>query len=406
MNNSDAATSVVERFGEIPLTIEEATIWLQTHGFAIGVAALWTLIALSAATALYLALIFALDRTVVLLKRRAEKRRGWRHFLATVLANTSRLFYLALAVVLAAAIVGVSSPFVSAMVGATLVVQAGLWLGSFLREAVGYYAERKAGDRSSLTNALSLIQVLINAAVWSIVALVLLSNLGVDVTALVAGLGIGGIAVGLAAQGIFADLFASLSIVLDRPFVRGDFIIFGEHMGTIERIGIKSTRVRALSGEQIVISNANLLQATIRNYQLLYERRVVFSIAVNYGTPIELVRRIPGMLREAVLTPQRTRPERAHLKEFGESALIFEVVYFVLDADYNVFMDVQQEINLTIMQAFEAHGVEFAFPTRTVLLENLGALRPALLRHGHAEPIVKATSRLRPVEGRQSTTEG
>jgi small-conductance mechanosensitive channel len=275
-----------------------------------------------------------------------------------------------LALALAAAILGLSSQWWRAVVGATLIVQAGLWLGSFLREIVARYAEERTTDRSTLANAMGLVQILISVAVWSIVVLVLLSNLGVDVTALVAGLGIGGIAIGLAAQGIFADLFASLSIILDRPFVRGDFVIFGDYMGTIERIGIKSTRIRSLSGEQIVISNANLLQATIRNYQLLYERRVVFGVGVIYKTPVEKARMIPQILREAVERAPKTRFDRAHLKEFAESALTYEVVYFVLDPDYNAYMDVQQAINFAIMSAFESQGIDFAFPTRTVVLEH------------------------------------
>jgi small-conductance mechanosensitive channel len=273
-----------------------------------------------------------------------------------------------LAVAVAAAILGLSPEWWRAVVGATLIVQAGLWLASFLREVVARYAEERTTDRSTLSNAMGLVQVLISVAVWSIVALVLLSNLGVDVTALVAGLGIGGIAMGLAAQGIFADLFASLSIILDRPFMRGDFVVFGDYMGKIERIGIKSTRIRSLSGEQIVISNANLLQATIRNYQLLYERRIAFTISVAHGTPAEKARMIPAIMREAVERAPNTRFDRAHLKELAESALIYEVVYFVLDPDYNAYMDIQQAINFAIMDTFAAQDIDFAFPPRTVVL--------------------------------------
>jgi small-conductance mechanosensitive channel len=255
-------------------------------------------------------------------------------------------------------------------------VQVGLWLGSFLREFVARYAERKTTDRSALANAMSVVQIFINVAVWSIVALVLLSNMGMDVTALVAGLGVGGIAIGLAAQSIFADLFASLSIILDRPFMRGDFIVFGEHMGTIERIGIKSTRIRSLSGEQIVVSNANLLQATIRNYQLLYERRIQFRLNVSYRTPVDKVAEIPGIVRDAITARSKTRFDRGHLKEFGDAALVFEFVYFVLDPDYNVYMDVHQEINLAVLRAFEANDIDFAFPQPSVIVNQPQPTQP------------------------------
>lgn len=332
----------------------------------------WSLLAalsLIAALALYLALR-ALRSWLARRLSRNHSNSSWRRVLARVVDSTSHLFFFAIAGVLAVAIMGLSPNATSAFLGATLIVQCGLWAGAFLRELLARYAESRADDRGTLANALSLVRHFINLAVGSIVVLVLLSNLGIDVTALMAGLGIGGIAIGLAAQGIFADLFASLSIILDRPFVRGDFIIFGEHMGTIERIGIKSTRVRSLSGEQIVVSNANLLQATIRNYQLLYERRIVFSIGVTYRTPVTLVRAIPAILEAVVQSAPSTRFDRAHFKSFEPSALNFEVVYYVLDPDYNVYMDVQQHINHSIMKAFSERDIEFAFPTQTIYVES------------------------------------
>ncbi len=361
---------VGQMFAEMPLTVEGASAWLTANWADVLVGLVWVGIALAAAALLYFVLASVRDRLVKLLSRNDERRAAWRSILATILANTWRLSFVVLAAALAAAILGLSSEWLRAIVGATLIVQVGLWLGSFLREIVGQYAEQRATDRSAVANAMSVVRILINVGVWSVVALVLLANLGIDITALVAGLGIGGIAIGLAAQTIFADLFASLSIILDRPFVRGDFIIFGEHMGTIERIGIKTTRIRSLSGEQIVVSNANLLQATIRNYQLLRERRVLFSLGVVYRTPVDQVEEIPQIIRAAIAGSDKTRFDRCHFKAFGDSSLNFETVYYVLDADYNVFMDVQHGINLAIMREFEARKIDFAFPTRTVVLES------------------------------------
>jgi len=378
--------------------ITGAALWIDGNWPTLLVWVIWIAAAVTAAFALYVLLTRARN-TVVSRLGGAGNVAPWRQVLASVVDSTSRLFFVALAAALAAAILGLASSWLTAIVGAILIIQFGLWAGAFLREALARYAETRAGDRGTIANALSLMKVLINVAVWSVVALVLLSNLGIDVTALVAGLGIGGIAIGLAAQGIFADLFASLSIILDRPFVRGDFVIFGDHMGTIERIGIKSTRIRSLSGEQIVVSNANLLQTTIRNYQLLYERRVVFTLDVSYRTPVEVVQEIPALLEGAVRAARSTRFDRAHFKGFGASALTFEVAFYVLSSDYNVYMDVQQHINLTIMRGFAERDIEFAFPTRTVFFHD-GDVHRTTRHHGsgtEGRQVVRSTDRA-PVE--------
>jgi small-conductance mechanosensitive channel len=363
-----APSDPVNVLADMPLSFSGASAWLQSHWPDVLTALMWIVVALAAGAAIYFGLKLVRDRLVAALRNDKGRASVWRSVAASVVANTWRVSFFVLSASVAAAIMGLSPTWWRAVVGATLVVQIGLWLGSFLREFVARYAERKTTDRSALANAMSLVQIFINVAVWSIVALVLLSNLGVDVTALVAGLGVGGIAIGLAAQSIFADLFASLSIVLDRPFMRGDFIVFGEHMGTIERIGIKSTRIRSLSGEQIVVSNANLLQATIRNYQLLYERRIEFRLNVSYRTPVDKLAQIPGLVRAAVAARGKTRFDRGHLKSFGDQALIFEFVYFVLDPDYNVYMDVHQEINLAILRALETNDIDLAFPQPSVIV--------------------------------------
>jgi small-conductance mechanosensitive channel len=186
----------------------------------------------------------------------------------------------------------------------------------------------------------------------------------------VAGLGVGGIAVALAAQNILGDLFASLSIVLDRPFVLGDFLIVDDLMGSVEEIGLKTTRVRSLSGEQLVFSNTDLLNSRIRNYGRMFERRVVFQLGVTYQTPREQLQAIPGMVRDAVEAHgDRVRFDRAHFAKYGDFALSFEIVYYVLGPDYNEYMDIQQAINLDIHQRFEDAGIAFAYPTQTLFLE-------------------------------------
>jgi small-conductance mechanosensitive channel len=224
-----------------------------------------------------------------------------------------------------------------------------------------------ATDRA-VAGSLGVIAFIARVAIWSFVLLVALDNIGVDVTALVAGLGIGGIAVALAAQNILGDLFASLSITFDKPFMVGDFLILDDYMGSVEAIGVKSTRLRSLSGEQLVLSNADLLKSRLRNYGRMMERRVVMTHNVTYDTPLQLLREIPGIIREAIEAQGDTRFDRAHFAKHGAASLDFESVYYVLSADYNRYMDIQQAINLQIHERFADRAIEFAYPTQTLIL--------------------------------------
>jgi small-conductance mechanosensitive channel len=192
---------------------------------------------------------------------------------------------------------------------------------------------------------------------------------GVQVDTLIASLGIGGIAVALALQNILGDLFASLSITLDKPFVIGDFIIVDELMGEVERIGLKSTRLRSLSGEQLVFANADLLSSRIRNFKHMERRRASFKLGVTYATPPEKLARIPSLVQEIIQAQAQVTLDRVHFKEMGEFALIFEIVYYMEMPDYKLYMDTQETINLAICQRFAEEGIEFAYPTQTVFLK-------------------------------------
>jgi small-conductance mechanosensitive channel len=265
-----------------------------------------------------------------------------------------------------------SSTLIPRVVTVGLVIQLGLWATAALTMFLTLRRARQlVADRSTVA-AMDLVGFVLRLVVWAAVLLVLLDNVGVNVTTLIAGLGVGGIAVALAAQNILGDLFASLSIVLDKPFVVGDFIVIGEFMGSVENVGLKTTRLRSISGEQVVFSNADLLSSRIRNYGRMFERRVVFSIGVTYQTPAAKVRRIPSMVREIVEGHDKVRFDRAHFKAFGDSALQFEIVYYVLTSDYNFHMEVQQSINLALLEEFAAEAIEFAYPTRTVLVSGAG----------------------------------
>ena len=250
-----------------------------------------------------------------------------------------------------------------------LLYQGAIWSNA----AIGFVLarlvrQRMEGDAATATT-LSAMGFLAKLLVWSLCLLAALAQFGVNITGLAAGLGVGGIAVALAVQNVLGDLFASLSIVLDRPFVIGDFIIVGELMGTVEHIGLKTTRIRSLSGEQIVFSNGDLLSSRIRNYKRMFERRVVFEVGVTYQTTHAQLEALGGMLKDIIQAQEGVRFDRAHFKAFGDSALVFEMVYYVLDPDYNRYMDIQQAINLEIHRRFEAEGIAFAYPTQTLFLE-------------------------------------
>ena len=247
-----------------------------------------------------------------------------------------------------------------------LMLQAALWANHFIRGwAERKMARRQAGDGEAAT-ALGLIGFAGRVLVWALVLLFILDHLGFDITALVAGLGIGGVAVALAMQNILGDLFAALSIVLDKPFVVGDFVVVDSLRGTVERVGIKTTRLRSLDGELLIFSNADLLRSRIRNFKRMFDRRVEFTVGVTYQTPLGRLRLISQWLREIVEAQQRARFDRAHFKQYGDSALVFEIVYYVLDPDYNTYMDVHQAVNLAIFERFAREGIEFAYPTRTI----------------------------------------
>jgi len=259
---------------------------------------------------------------------------------------------------------------------AAVVIQIGLWGHYLVYFGLKQYVGRKAADPST-SSGIAVMSLFGRFVLWSFVLLVILENIGVNVTTLIASLGVGGIAIGLATQNILSDLFASLSILLDRPFEVGHFIIVGDQMGTVEKIGLKTTRVRSLSGELLVFGNNDLLSSRIRNYAHFWERRVVFSFGVIYQTPSEQLKKIPQMVRGIIESTEQTRFDRAHFKEFGAFSLNFEVVYYVLSPDYTVYMNIHEKINLAIFEAFEKQGVEFAFPTQTLHIAGGPAKNPA-----------------------------
>ncbi len=250
-----------------------------------------------------------------------------------------------------------------------LLLQIGLLVSQATLTWIEHYRRRQLAKNAEAVTMLSSISILLRILLWTFLLLVALDSFGINVTTLIAGLGVGGVAVALAVQNILGDIFASFSIALDKPFVIGDFIIVDTHMGTVEHVGLKTTRIRSLSGEQLIFANEDLLRSRIHNYKRMFERRVVFALGVLYQTPLEKLEMIPGIVKATVEEQKPVRFDRAHFKEFGAFALNFEVVYWVLDSDFNIYMDIQQAINLAIFKRFEQEGIQFAYPTQTLYLQ-------------------------------------
>ena len=237
----------------------------------------------------------------------------------------------------------------------------------FLNRAIRHHENREAKEKQ-----LRGILFIINVAVWILGLVFLLSNLGYNITAVITGLGVGGIAIALASQVVLGDLFSYFVIFFDRPFEIGDFISVDDKSGTVEYIGIKTTRLRALNGEQLIFSNTNLTNSRVHNFKRMAERRIQFTLGVIYRTTPEQVKRIPGMVKGIIEATPDTRFDRGHFSGFGNFSLNFEFVYFITSPDYNLFMDRQQNIYLAILEAFEREGIEFAFPTQEIFVKMQG----------------------------------
>jgi len=242
----------------------------------------------------------------------------------------------------------------------------------FALSIFSYFLENywiKKEKNATRITAIRGIETFLRILIWAIAFIVLLDNLGIQVSALIAGLGIGGIAVALAAQNILGDLFSYFIIFFDHPFEIGDFIIIDSFMGSIESIGIKTTRVRSLGGEEIIFSNTDLVNSRLRNYKRMRKRRILFKFGVIYKTNLEQLKEIPVIVTEIINQVNGTTFDRVHFAAFGDFSLDYEVVYYVNTRDYNRYMDIQQEINFRMKEEFEKKGIEFAYPTQTLFLE-------------------------------------
>lgn len=232
----------------------------------------------------------------------------------------------------------------------------------FLQKKEGVESDEQ---QQSLTR---IVQLIVRIILWSLGLLVILSNLGVDVTSLIASLGIGGLAVALALQSILSDVFSSLSIYIDKPFEVGDFIIVGTDMGTVEKIGLKTTRLQSMKGEELILANKELTTARIQNFKRMEKRRETFQFGVLYETTPEQLQKLPNMVQQIIERQELAEFDRCHLASMGDFALLFEVVYFVQSTEYNVIMDVRQAINLELIKSCARENIGFAYPTQTLYL--------------------------------------
>ncbi len=342
--------------------------WLAGHPLA-----LWG-IAVAISIVVFLIIVTALKVVRARLDALARRGHGFGASISLVLQRTNWIVVAMLCLMVGVEVSGAPLPWSGTTIQhlwfVLLALQGALWLDRAVEMALRHTAAAK-GLASVVT--VTLLGLLLRGLVWVIALLSMLDNLGVNITALVASLGIGGVAVALAVQTILSDLFASISIGLDKPFEVGDFIVFGQVAGSIEHIGLKTTRIRSLGGEQIVCSNTELLKQTIQNYKRMQQRRIVFSVRITYQTGADQAEKVPAMLQGQINAQEGTKFDRAHLARFGDSALEYEAVYYVMTADYNRYMDTQQAINLGIMRELERAGIDLALPARTVHVMDAGA---------------------------------
>ena len=306
---------------------------------------------------------------LVLVKRAtkvaARTSTGLDDLILNVISRTHTLFLIVLALSAGSLALTLASDvrdYIAMVLGAAFIIQVIVW-GN---EGIGFWTERQARLNKGSLGTLTAVAFMARLVLWALMVLLLLDNFGIHVTTLLGALGVAGIAGALAAQTVLGDLFAAISIYLDKPFEVGDFIIFDEFLGTVSSVGLRSTRIASLWGEELIVSNSDLIKSRIRNYKRMRQRRIAFNLGAAYGTPREKVELVPQIIRAAVEAQNPVRFDRSHLKGYGDSSIDFETVYYVLSPDYNVYMDIQQAINFLIMRRFEEEGIRFAHPVRVM----------------------------------------
>ncbi|KMS51088.1 mechanosensitive ion channel protein MscS [Novosphingobium barchaimii LL02] len=358
-NSAPAAHAVPDVSAQLRDIWESSRAWFQTYWLQIIIAGV---IAVTIVTALY-----ALRRLGTKLCRPERGRADWLVVVGRVVSKTTNYFIIMVAI---RAVDGYAQTpptldrFITFFFTLAAVVQGAIWAREFILGAIEHRTSAEHFQGEAIINAMGLIRLLVSVVVFAVATVVLLDNLGVNVTGLVAGLGVGGIAIGLAAQGIFADLFAALAIIFDRPFSKGDQISFGTSSGVIEAIGLKSTRIRAYTGELRIIANKNLLDKEILNVSGRDHIRLPFTIGVAYETPPETLARVPDILKELV-EAEGGKPARAGFESFGASSLDFSLLVDVPGRDWAIAHPLRDRLVVAIMKRFAAEGISIPYPTQT-----------------------------------------
>lgn len=341
------------------LFFTQASEWLQAHYLELLVAGI-------IGTTIFFVL-GGIKRYAARYVRNHQGLIGYRAIITQAIARTSKFFMLMVSAEIIASFSNapdIVERAVHILFTISAVLQGAIWLREIILGMVQRKTSRDPEEHETLANAMTLIRVLVTFILFAIATIMILDNLGVDVTGLIAGLGVGGIAIGLAAQGIFSDLFAALSIIFDKPFRKGETITYDTTTATIEKIGLKSTRLRAITGEEVIISNTNLLDKEIINLTRLYRRRTRYGIGVIYQTKPEEARRIPGILKE-IVEANDAKFIRSGFVGFGDSSLDFQLDFDIMSSDYEVVYEGRHTIGLAIVERFNAEGFEFAYPTQT-----------------------------------------
>jgi small-conductance mechanosensitive channel len=353
--------------------------WLSDHSARIGLALLFA----AALVGVLLLLKFAGKA----MARRARDRSGWQAVIGRALSHMHVWFMVAVALHIAA-VYAIAPPELAGTTRIIFVVAVVLQAAMFLRDLILGSLELRSvrhADDTSLQSALGLIRLLVSVVLVGIAVIVILANLGVNVSGLIAGLGVGGIAIGLAAQGIFSDLFAALSILFDQPFKKGDLIRFDQTVGEVTSIGLKSSRIKALSGEEIVISNTNLLNKELRNFARLEVRRVSQPLGIVYHTPLDVCERMPAILQPVIDACEGCSFVRCGLDSFGPSSLDFMLVYDIEAIDQADVLGRKNAANIAVLRAFEAAGITFAYPTQTTYTAAPGGA--LVMPYAQAQPV-------------------
>lgn len=348
----------IQSFGELEQYWQQTQGWISSHYLSIALAC--------ASAALIIALLYGLRHLGTRLCRR-EHLGHWPRIIGRAIARTNLFFIVMLA---ARVVSGMATPpaVVAGTIGFLFTVAAAVQAALWVRELVIGIVEYRAGEEdgaSTLGSAIGIIRLLVTAICFIVATLLILDNVGVNITGLVASLGIGGIAIGLAAQGIFSDLFASLAIIFDKPFRRGDIVKWDQTTGTVESIGLKTTRVRSTTGEEVVISNTNLLNKELRNLAHTRRRRATLMLSIPYQTPPDVCRRIPEMVKAIVTAHDKAVFLHCCMVNFAPSSLDYELLFDVLDEDGEIFNSARHDICITILESFAKQGIRFAYPTQT-----------------------------------------